>query len=762
MPVSHSYNSPVADESGGVRVKPQAHWNAPHVVSVDLASEVTGILPASHGGVGALTPNQIVVPDSGGLLSGSSDLTYNPTTGTFEITHATSGLAASASISGTINYFVDDWFTADGGTHNYRVYPVKDMPNGKYLFGPPTTSSNVTDDGSFNTYSVAVSWSAVTGADRYFVARKYTSTDPETGTTLNYDWGYFVVGTTLENGASGPAIEAAPIIQYGAWLSDATIDTSGSLALNASQPEMAPAITSSNYATVTGYSVTTGLINKNANGTGSMTPNPQLVIAAGGYYKVTITVSAVTVQYLTVRLGGISQTPLNAAGTYTYYVRVTGTSGLSLSPTNSAGTATTSARWQVTGVSVKPLIDATGDLTIGGWLKSPDGQKALKLHNGGIQFNGGLDITGSTGTTTLSVHAASGATSSMIVYNVDGSKREFLFDASGGYFEVGADSVNGDLFAIADSIRASGPASILCGGAIAARAGLYTTGGSNVSIGMGTSVTASLHIRAGTTAAGTGPLKFTPSGAALLTTPEAGLVEVLNDKIYYDIPTGPTRKEFTLNDAALTSGKVPVATTNGRLTDGGATTTELSYLSGVTSAIQTQLNQGSKTLFTQTADQTVTNTVTETSILGTGVGSKTLSANYLIAGKTIRIRIGGIYSTPALATPSVTIKVKYGSTILATVTTSSLLSGATNLEFDGEVMITCRTTGATGTIMCHGDIEYATGVAGTIAVDPLNNGGTATTIDTTTSTALDVTATWDSATSTRIAKSIVCSIEALN
>lgn len=48
MPVGHAYTSPVADESGGVKVKPQSHWNAPHVVNVDLASEVTGNLAVSH------------------------------------------------------------------------------------------------------------------------------------------------------------------------------------------------------------------------------------------------------------------------------------------------------------------------------------------------------------------------------------------------------------------------------------------------------------------------------------------------------------------------------------------------------------------------------------------------------------------------------------------------------------------------------------------------------------------------------------------
>lgn len=80
--------------------------------------------------------------------------------------------------------------------------------------------------------------------------------------------------------------------------------------------------------------------------------------------------------------------------------------------------------------------------------------------------------------------------------------------------------------------------------------------------------TAYLALKAGTAAASTAPLKFT--SGSLLTTAEAGAVEFLTDKSYLTITTGAARKEFTLNDAALTSGKMPVGTTNGRLTDGPA------------------------------------------------------------------------------------------------------------------------------------------------------------------------------------------------
>jgi len=77
--------------------------------------------------------------------------------------------------------------------------------------------------------------------------------------------------------------------------------------------------------------------------------------------------------------------------------------------------------------------------------------------------------------------------------------------------------------------------------------------------------TAKVHIAAGTTGAGTAPLKF--ESGSLMTTAEAGAVEFLTDKFYGTITTGAARKELTLNDAALTSGRVPYATTNGRIKD---------------------------------------------------------------------------------------------------------------------------------------------------------------------------------------------------
>lgn len=79
-----------------------------------------------------------------------------------------------------------------------------------------------------------------------------------------------------------------------------------------------------------------------------------------------------------------------------------------------------------------------------------------------------------------------------------------------------------------------------------------------------------ITLAAGAAAAGNGPLIFT-SGTSL-TTAVAGCVEFTTDDLFFTITTGTARKRLLMADATagLTSGRVPFATTNGRLTDDGA------------------------------------------------------------------------------------------------------------------------------------------------------------------------------------------------
>lgn len=102
--------------------------------------------------------------------------------------------------------------------------------------------------------------------------------------------------------------------------------------------------------------------------------------------------------------------------------------------------------------------------------------------------------------------------------------------------------------------------------------GMYsTTSGSStpttagqIGIGINPTGVAKLEVAAGSTTY----VPFKLTSGALKTTAVAGGVEFLTDDFYATITTGTARKAFILDDGTrLTSGRVPFATTNGRLTD---------------------------------------------------------------------------------------------------------------------------------------------------------------------------------------------------
>jgi hypothetical protein len=106
--------------------------------------------------------------------------------------------------------------------------------------------------------------------------------------------------------------------------------------------------------------------------------------------------------------------------------------------------------------------------------------------------------------------------------------------------------------------------------------GFFVKRGGNIGVGT-LSPTARLHLASGLALANFAPLKLT-SGSLIPTTAEPGAIEFLTDNLYFTITTGSgfgvtsTRKNIALCDKALTSGRVPYATTNGRLTDNATLT----------------------------------------------------------------------------------------------------------------------------------------------------------------------------------------------
>lgn len=144
-------------------------------------------------------------------------------------------------------------------------------------------------------------------------------------------------------------------------------------------------------------------------------------------------------------------------------------------------------------------------------------------------------------------------------------------------------------------------------------------------------------------------------------------------------------------------------------------------------------------LYAQTAQSsTVTNTTTETSIVGTGVGSLTVPADTFVAGDSYHAKIGGIIS--AQNGDDITIKIKSGTTVLAT-TGAIDLEAVTGLGWECELDFTVASIGATGELCTNGNFAYNrnTGsLEGVVFQDVV-------TFDTTVSNTLDITVTWGQA-----------------
>ncbi len=148
--------------------------------------------------------------------------------------------------------------------------------------------------------------------------------------------------------------------------------------------------------------------------------------------------------------------------------------------------------------------------------------------------------------------------------------------------------------------------------------------------------------------------------------------------------------------------------------------------------------------FTATATGTVGNTGAETTLIGSGVGSLTIGANTMAAGRTYIVDLQGFYSTKAAPVGNITLTFKFGSTTLCTTGAVPALQASKNqVYWRARVVVTCRTTGATGTVFAQGTADFDNGSGAYIHL-PMKTTATVT-IDTTASQAIGFTATWATA-----------------
>ena len=110
--------------------------------------------------------------------------------------------------------------------------------------------------------------------------------------------------------------------------------------------------------------------------------------------------------------------------------------------------------------------------------------------------------------------------------------------------------------------------------------------------------------------------------------------------------------------------------------------------------------------FTQTADVNIVNTVTETTLVGSGTGTATLPIGFLVAGKTIRVECEGYYSTKGATAGTLRLRTRLGGiagTVVGDTAAQTLTDNLTNRFWRAVTKITCRTTGAGGTVMAQGE-----------------------------------------------------------
>jgi hypothetical protein len=157
----------------------------------------------------------------------------------------------------------------------------------------------------------------------------------------------------------------------------------------------------------------------------------------------------------------------------------------------------------------------------------------------------------------------------------------------------------------------------------------------------------------------------------------------------------------------------------------------------------------------------VVNTVTETTLLGTGVGSKTIIANSLKVGSVIRFVCSGRIG--CTGTPNLILKVAIGSY------SDELFNDALPTDYSGRWRIMAEyvvnSIGASGTI--SGMLTFLTGQSGDGFVNgqgnvSVNFEASAETLDTTTGNAFNLTAEWGTANAANTIESIVSTIEVLN
>jgi len=212
-----------------------------------------------------------------------------------------------------------------------------------------------------------------------------------------------------------------------------------------------------------------------------------------------------------------------------------------------------------------------------------------------------------------------------------------------------------------------------------------------------------------------------------------------------------TGKAVTAQSIILTVGAAPGSPTAGQLWADSTRKTISAYVAGVKQTL-------CGAIYTQIADGVVSSTTSETTVLSTAIGgladlSNQFPANFWTQGKSLKVSILGKFSTGASG-GNWTWKFKLGGTTVFNTSAVALTNSATDNGFLIEFFLTCRATGASGTITATATVtRFGNTMSGT-------NQPSDATVDTTSAATMDITVTPTQTTTTITAQMVM--IEVLN
>lgn len=171
------------------------------------------------------------------------------------------------------------------------------------------------------------------------------------------------------------------------------------------------------------------------------------------------------------------------------------------------------------------------------------------------------------------------------------------------------------------------------------------------------------------------------------------------------------------------------------------------------------LHRLSSVLFTSTAVQIASNTIVQTSVIGSGIGSLTItSGNGFQVGKTYRLQASGILSATGVVTLNMIATI--GGVAMGSTGNITVSGTVANNFWDVEMKMLCLSTGAIGSFFSGGKFYYDNAAAAGLSEGMVVTNSMA--LNTNTSQTIDLQAVWGTAAAGNTISGRIVSLEVLN